>query len=68
MAKTGAYRLYSSPGENMSQGTTCPWFSVDLSHDNLCASGDLYLRAYEQLRNRVVARASLLKLYRCLGD
>ena len=52
----------------MSQGSTCPWFSADLSHDDMCTSGDLYLRAYGQLRNRVVTRTSLLKLYGCLGD
>ena len=68
MAETGAYHLYSSPGENMSQGTTHPWFSADLSHDNMCASGDLYLRAYRQLRNRMVTRTSLLRLYGRLGD
>ena len=61
MAEAGAYRLYSSPGENMSQSTTRPWFSADLSHDNMCASGDLYLRAYGQLRNRMVTRTSLLR-------
>ena len=60
MAEAGAYRLYSSPGKNMSQGTTRPWFSADLSHDNMCA--------YGQLRNRVVTRTSLLRLYGCLGD
>ena len=51
LAKTDANHSYSSPGESMSQGTTCQWFSVDISHDNMWASGYLQPRVYGQLHS-----------------